>query len=776
MENIRAADTTGHPVTTHAPLRGLPPIALPTPLTSFIGREREVSEVSDLLDRDDVRLLTLTGTGGVGKTRLAIAAANKVVDRFPDGVFFVSLAPVAEGRHVVSVISRALGLQETSDQPQTERLAAWLGNRKLLLLLDNFEHLLEAATIAAELPETCSRLTILCTSRTRLNVSGERVYPLASLHPGAAETLFEQRAQALDPSFALTDATAPVVETICHRLDGLPLAIELAAARVTALPPGVLLSRLERRLHALAHGPRDAPRRQQTLREAIAWSHDLLSPISQAALRRLSVFTGGFTFEAAEAVTGTGDETLDILSSLLEHSLLKRAGDPGGDPRYVMLETIREFAMERLVDSGEESEVRHRHAAHFTAETEEMFAVFQVPLLPELERHVDRLYPEHDNLRIALAWLLEHDPLTAARMASNLDHYWYTLGFFDEGRSWLEQTLAKAPTMPAEIRRRVVDAAGWIAHQQGDHGKAESWLLEAQNLHRSRGDLHTAGWTYQRLFHVALMSGSLARARDYLNNAASLASQQDNGPLADAASIDFGRLAIAEGDPAGAIAVLDDAVRRHRGRPGRYPLAFDLYYLGLALLEMDERQRATACHLEALQLFGAARDQSYVARCAEGIACALATERPMEAVRLLSGADAIRTVLGQTADQVKEARWQRALAEARPRLPEAVSAEAWGAGQALSWERLYAKAEAAATAFIEDRPDSHASNDHDFGLTPREVDVLELLIEGRSDREIAEALFISPKTVGTHMTHILDKLGVPSRAAAVAYAHRHGLA
>lgn len=660
MENIRAADTTGHPVTTHAPLRGLPPIALPTPLTSFIGREREVSEVSDLLDRDDVRLLTLTGTGGVGKTRLAIAAANKVVDRFPDGVFFVSLAPVAEGRHVVSVISRALGLQETSDQPQTERLAAWLGNRKLLLLLDNFEHLLEAATIAAELPETCSRLTILCTSRTRLNVS--------------------------------------------------------------------------------------------------------------------SVFTGGFTFEAAEAVTGTGDETLDILSSLLEHSLLKRAGDPGGDPRYVMLETIREFAMERLVDSGEESEVRHRHAAHFTAETEEMFAVFQVPLLPELERHVDRLYPEHDNLRIALAWLLEHDPLTAARMASNLDHYWYTLGFFDEGRSWLEQTLAKAPTMPAEIRRRVVDAAGWIAHQQGDHGKAESWLLEAQNLHRSRGDLHTAGWTYQRLFHVALMSGSLARARDYLNNAASLASQQDNGPLADAASIDFGRLAIAEGDPAGAIAVLDDAVRRHRGRPGRYPLAFDLYYLGLALLEMDERQRATACHLEALQLFGAARDQSYVARCAEGIACALATERPMEAVRLLSGADAIRTVLGQTADQVKEARWQRALAEARPRLPEAVSAEAWGAGQALSWERLYAKAEAAATAFIEDRPDSHASNDHDFGLTPREVDVLELLIEGRSDREIAEALFISPKTVGTHMTHILDKLGVPSRAAAVAYAHRHGLA
>src|SRR5215207_4909116 len=407
---------------------GSRPNNLPRQPTAFVGREAEVRQVVDLLRREEVELLTLTGPGGTGKTRLALQAAAELLEDFADGVFFVPLAPLTASDLVPSAIASALGLRDEGERPLPDRLRDFLTDKQLLLLLDNVEHVSDAASLVADLLAAAPGLEVLATSRAPLRVRAEWEYPVAPLGlpprqipppeqlvQYEAVRLFVARAQAVKPDFAVDDGNAAAVAEICRRLDGLPLAIELAAARVRMLPPPALLARLDKRLPLLTGGARDAPERQRTLRDTIAWSHDLLAPEERVLFRRLAVFAGGCTLEAAEAV-GNQDGALDAfggLERLCEHSLVRQDVGPGGQPRFVMLETIREFGLERLAESGEEAAIRKGHAALFME-----LAEAAAPALtgPDPGPWLDQLETEHDNLRGALWWAVSTDGKVGVRL------------------------------------------------------------------------------------------------------------------------------------------------------------------------------------------------------------------------------------------------------------------------------------------------------------------------------------------------------------------------
>jgi len=481
---------------------------LPAPLTTFVGREEEIDQARALLRRPMTRLVTITGPGGVGKSRLALEVATGLLDIFADGIFVVSLAPLRDAALVPSAIAQALALKATNDRSFTAALTEYLRERELLLLLDNFEQVVEASSVVVELLAACARLKVLVTSRAVLGVQGEysvQVQPLAVPDPRGragverllgfdAVQLFLERAQSVQASFRLTETNARSIAAICQRTDGLPLAIELAAARLNVLTADALATRLRNPLALLRGGGRDRPDRHRTLREAIGWSYGLLDASEMALFRRLSVFSGGCTIEAAEAVcsvpTALGMPVLDGLASLVDKSLLQQQDSMLGEAWFVLLETVREYGREFLEAKGEEEALRARHAAYYLTLVEttapELGGAQEQVWLEWLER-------EHDNLRAALSWAQTQGEVEfGLRLAGALWRFWYVQGHLAEGSRWLMTLLALDgrighPATPM-VRALALNGAGTLALQQGDHDRAAAYQEEYLALQRASGD------------------------------------------------------------------------------------------------------------------------------------------------------------------------------------------------------------------------------------------------------------------------------------------------
>jgi predicted ATPase/class 3 adenylate cyclase len=732
------------------PLKSLEssPHNLPLQLTSFIGRSQELGEVKQALSA--VRLLTLTGPGGTGKTRLALQAAVELIEEFRDGVFFVALAPVTDPRLVASAIAQSLGLTEAAGRPIVDSLKDYLQSKSLLLVLDNFEQVIAAAPLVAELLLVCGRLKLLVTSREALRISGEQVYPVPPLalpnltqlpaletlsHYPAVE-LFLQRAQAVKPAFSITPETAPAVAEICHRLEGLPLAIELAAARVKLLPPQAMLARLERRLEFLTSGARDLPARQQTLRNAIAWSYDLLDEMEQRLFRQLSVFVGGCTLEAAEALADDDPSRLsrlDELGSLLDKSLLRQIEAADGEPRFVMLETLREFGAEAIDESGEAAAIRRRHLAFFLALAEQAEASLE---RAEQVRWMDRMAQEHDNLRAALEW--SRTAADAAeeclRLASALGLFWEVRGQFSEGRDRLSAVLAMpAAQARTAARAKILARSAELAYRQsdypattalageslsicreigdqqgsasaliklgnaategGDYATASAYLEEALAIWRELGDRHGTARALISLGWAALRPGDYSLANARLEEALALSRE-----LGDTRSVGFelsglGEVALRLGDYPRAKRLVEESLHLRRQLGNKWGVGVSLGTLGWVAMHAGDWEGALARLGESLEVRREIGDMGGSAWCLERVAeVALAQAQAQKAASLLGAAAALRASIGSVVDPVDQPGNESRLAALRAELGDEPFAAAWDAGSAFTLDQAIAQA------------------------------------------------------------------------------------
>lgn len=772
------------------------------PRSPLIGREHELAAVQQLLLQEQVGLLTLTGPGGIGKTRLAMQVAANLLDHFVDGVYFVSLAPIREPDQVCAVIAQTWRLSEATGRPLQESLHDYLREKQLLLVLDNFEQVLAAAPLVGALLTTCVRLKVLVTSRTMLHLYGEHEFPvpplalpqpnqLAALEKEVAAhaaqypalELFRQRAIAIQPGFALTAGNAAAVAKICIALDGLPLAIELAAARIKLFSPPVLLARLQQRLPLLTGGPHDLPARQRTLRDEIAWSYDLLTADEQRLFRRLAVFIGGFTLEAAEAVgNGDGDLGIDVLTgvtTLVDHNLLKQGQQSYDVARFVLLETIREYGLEQLAASGEAERIRRHYADFFLA-----LAEATAPMLREEQaKGLARLNGEHANLRAALAWSLADANATelALRLTSALQDFWLLTGYWREGCQWFDAALARTTAADRTVARAdALIGASALTVMLGDHATAYVQLEEGMAIAREQGTQWLLAVGFERLGWVALAQHDDALAAARFREA--LAIGREIGDKYKMASnlCHLAGVACNEHDYTGAQSLYEESLALFQELRAEWDVADVLSYEGQVARLQGDYGRAMALYRDSLARWRGLGTLQWkgAVECLAGLAHIYAIQQQLaEAAHLFGAADALKQALGSNSPTTAGAE-RTAL---RTQLGEAPFAAAWAAGYALSTEQavdyVLALPETlvSTSSPVRSGPVSPAAPPYPAGLSAREVEVLRLLVQGLTYAQIADKLVISRRTVNAHMTSIYGKLGVTSRALATRFALEHQL-
>jgi non-specific serine/threonine protein kinase len=767
--------------------------SISVPRTRLIGRERERAAARAFLLDEAVPLLTLTGPGGVGKTRLALAIAENVAAAFTDGVVWIDLAPLTDSALLPATTAAVLDLTITPDRSLDEAIVAYLRDRQLLLVLDNCEHLFAApGDLAARLLADCPAVQVLATSRAPLRVRGEQEFPVEPLPLPATETvapaalaqneavrLFTDRARAVRPGFALSGTNAPAVGAVCRHLDGLPLAIELAAARSKLLSPEALLAQMTNRLRLLDRGPRDLPARQQTMRAAIAWSYELLPPELQRLFRHLAIFTGGWTIEAAAAVMGLDEATmLAELETLVDQSLVRPvAGD--AEPRFTMLETIRAFGLDLLAQHAEEQQVRDAHATWCIDFTER---ANHGVLSPEHNVWLRRLDAEIDNLRAALTWLLEQRATEAAlRLAIALaENFWWVRSGFREGRAALEQALALGDG-PSLLEIGALWRVGMMAHHAGDYSAARDFAQRA--LSRARAEHDTHGEAFTRMLLSMLARRHEQRDEALTQVEAAIVLFQPNGRSLDLANA-FNRHAIVLAQ----LGEYDRAESRYEEAWAIFAELGDVTGGEIVLSNLADLARRRGQLERALQLFRQA-----VRRCWEnadaigagetiaGVAAIVAEQGHHElAAFLLGGVDALCERFGMAPYGLFQEAYDDGLARVTSSLSEEAFTRAVEAGRRLSLDRVVAAALApdGAAAMAQHMISSPAQPNPSSplaALTRREREVLGLLCQRLTDAEIAERLFISPRTAEAHVANLLAKLAVPNRREAVALAVEQGL-
>jgi predicted ATPase len=735
-----------------APSRHLAPRinTLPSQATAFIGREREVAAVKELLLREDVRVVTLTGPGGIGKTRLALQVASEVRERFDGGICFIPLAAVSDASLIPSIIAQGCGIRETGRPVSIQSLKEYLQDSRsnLLLVFDNFEHLLTAAPVVSELITAAQKLRVLVTSRAPLHIYGEFEFPvptlaLPDLQHGTSRSilsknptvaLFMARAVAIKPNFELTDENARAVATICTRLDGLPLAIELAAARIKLLSPSAMQSRLESSLQLLTGGAKDLPMRQQTLRATMDWSYDLLSPAEQTLFRRLSVFVGGCTLEGVEAVCNTKQDlqidVLDGMGSLVNNSLVRQVEQSAGEPRFALLDTVREYGLERLAASGEESGIRKAHAAYCLVLAEECAAQATDPASTEW---LSLLEVEHNNCRAALDWLTRSGNAEwGLRLGAALFQFWETREHLTEGRDRLEKLLKlEGAAARSNSRARVLFAAGVLA--QGDHRPAYALFEESLQIARELNDTRGVGIALNALAINARDDGDISTARSLfeeslavwrglndramvaraLSNVASVVKSQRNYALARslheesrvifeqlgdstciAWSLNYqGDVAQEQGEIPVARELYEQSLNIFRKLGDKWGVAGCLMDLGNLARDEGDEKKSRLHYAKSMKLFQELGQKRGMARLLDCLACSAALQsQPERALRLAGSAAAMRRVLGAPLPVAEQTRLEKALDLARQSLSPAKAAAAWMDGWTMATDKAIQEA------------------------------------------------------------------------------------
>jgi len=765
---------------------------LPLALTSFVGREREIAEASRLLDAH--RLLTLIGPGGSCKTRLSLAVASRQVGMFEDGVWLVELAPLSDPDLVPLAVASVLGVRETPGTPLVEKLVAYLGPRNVLLVLDNCEHLIEVcASLAETLLRRCPDLRVLATSREALGVVGELLFDVPPLslpdphHLQAAEglphyeasRLFVERARTVRPDFSVTGGNALAISQICYRLDGMPLAIELAAARVRVLSVDQISIRLDDSFRLLTGGGRSVLPRQRTLRATMDWSYGLLSEDERALFRTLSVFAGGFTLGAAEAVAaGEGVEEADVLAlltSLVDKSLVI-VDERDAEARYRLLETARQYGWEKLQESGEAERTRGRHAEFYVALAEESASDTEGQ-----GARLRKLEAEQDNFREAQRWFMgpnasELDVEQGLRLATALGRQGFWAAYAPgEGRGWLDRGLANDRTSSELLRARALYEAGWLATVQGDLHQAVVWLRESLDTFERLGETAEAAISLTILGQLMIQGGDRGLIDPLCEEAEALLSELSDRRAESLLLIFLALAAWDEGDHMRTVELAERSLSLSRELGYLYAIALCAGSLGFVLLDKGKTDRAEALFVESLHALQDLQDKIGVFHCLLGMAgVASSRGQPSRVARLSGAAEALGEAFAISILPMYRRNYnnEERMAAARSQLDEQEWLEAWAEGRAMAPERAIEYALEPAPKTPQEPP---VSPTYPSGLSNREVEVLRLVARGMTNAQVAKELYISPRTVNAHMGSVYHKIGSSTRAEAARFASEHGL-